>query len=82
MRRPLQNNSSPGQAVYDPFLGSGTTLIAAETAGRVCLGMELDGFQLPTIFAPITTPNSMSVRRDSPRHMTILPGGGSLARAR
>ena len=31
-----------GQAVYDPFLGSGTTLIAAETTGRVCLGLELD----------------------------------------
>ena len=43
MRRPMQNNSSPGQAVYDPFLGSGTTLIAAETTGRVCLAMELDG---------------------------------------
>jgi len=28
--------------VYDPFLGSGTTLIAAETTGRVCLGMELE----------------------------------------
>lgn len=42
MRRPMQNNSDPGQAVYDPFLGSGTTLIAAETTGRVCLGMELD----------------------------------------
>jgi DNA modification methylase len=42
MRRPLQNNSNPGQAVYDPFLGSGTTLIAAETTGRVCLGMELE----------------------------------------
>jgi hypothetical protein len=42
MRRPMQNNSSPGQAVYDPFLGSGTTLIAAETAGSVCVGMELD----------------------------------------
>jgi DNA modification methylase len=42
MRRPLQNNSSPGQAVYDPFLGSGTTLIAAETTGRVCLAMELE----------------------------------------
>jgi hypothetical protein len=42
MRRPLLNNSSPGQAVYDPFLGSGSTLIAAETAGRVCLGMELE----------------------------------------
>jgi DNA modification methylase len=42
MRRPMLNNSSPGQAVYDPFIGSGTTLIAAETTGRVCLGMELD----------------------------------------
>jgi DNA modification methylase len=42
MRRPMLNNSSPGQAVYEPFLGSGTTLIAAETAGRVCLGMELE----------------------------------------
>jgi DNA methylase len=38
----MQNNSNPGQAVYDPFLGSGTTLIAAETTGRVCLGMELE----------------------------------------
>jgi len=42
MRRPMLNNSAPGQPVYDPFLGSGTTLIAAETTGRVCLGMELD----------------------------------------
>ena len=42
MRRPMQNNSNPGQAVFDPFLGSGTTLIAAETTGRVCLGMELE----------------------------------------
>lgn len=42
MRRPIQNNSSPGQAVYDPFLGSGTTLIACETEGRICYGMELD----------------------------------------
>jgi DNA modification methylase len=42
MRRPMLNTSSPGQAIYDPFLGSGTTLIAAETIGRVCLGMEID----------------------------------------
>ena len=35
MRRPILNNSSPGQAVYEPFMGSGTTLIAAETTGRV-----------------------------------------------
>ncbi len=42
MRRPMLNNSSPGQAVYESFMGSGTTLIAAESCGRVCLGMELD----------------------------------------
>jgi DNA modification methylase len=42
MRRPILNNSSPGQAVYEPFCGSGTTLIAAETTGRVCLAVELD----------------------------------------
>jgi DNA modification methylase len=29
--------------VYDPFLGSGTTLIAGETTGAICFGLELDG---------------------------------------
>ena len=42
MRRPILNNSSPGDAVYEPFSGSGTTLIAAETTGRVCFAIELD----------------------------------------
>lgn len=42
MRRPIRNNSSPGEAVYDPFLGSGTTLIAAQTTGRICFGLEID----------------------------------------
>jgi DNA modification methylase len=42
MRRPILNNSSPGQAVYEPFCGSGSCLIAAETTGRACLAMELD----------------------------------------
>ena len=41
MRRPIENNSSPGQAVYDPFVGSGTTIIAAEMTGRVCHAIEL-----------------------------------------
>ncbi|MFC3616083.1 DNA methyltransferase, partial [Lutimaribacter marinistellae] len=38
----MLNNASPGQVVYEPFCGSGTTLIAAETCGRVCHAMELD----------------------------------------
>lgn len=42
MRRPMLNNSSPGQAIYEPFLGSGTTLIAAQTSGRTCFATELD----------------------------------------
>lgn len=42
----------------------------------------LTGFQLPTILAPIAAPNPISVRRDRPRHITMFPGGGSLARAR
>lgn len=42
MRRPMLNNSAAGDAVYEPFLGSGTTLIAAEQTRRVCFALELD----------------------------------------
>jgi len=42
MRRPMLNNSSPGQAVYEPFSGSGSSIIAAETCGRHCYAVELD----------------------------------------
>ena len=42
MRRPILNNSKAGDVIYDPFLGSGTTVIAAETEGRACYGMELN----------------------------------------
>ncbi len=41
MKRPIENNSSPGQAIYEPFCGSGTTVIAAEMTGRHCYAMEL-----------------------------------------
>ena len=41
MRRPMLNNSSPGQAVYEPFCGSGTSIIAAETIGRSCHAIEI-----------------------------------------
>jgi DNA modification methylase len=42
MRRPIENNSAPGQAVYEPFSGSGTTIIAAEMSGRACHAIELN----------------------------------------
>lgn len=42
MRRPILNHTLPGESCYDPFLGSGTTLISAEQTGRVCFGVELD----------------------------------------
>src|SRR5580700_1477823 len=42
MRRPILNHTKRGEAVYDPFLGSGTTLAAAELTERVCCGIELD----------------------------------------
>ncbi len=42
MRRPIVNNSCPGQPVYEPFCGSGTTIIACEKETRSALAVELD----------------------------------------
>jgi DNA modification methylase len=41
MRRPILNHTERGAVVYDPFFGSGTTLIAAEDTGRICYGLEI-----------------------------------------
>jgi DNA modification methylase len=40
--RCLINSSRPGDIGYEPFAGSGSTLIAAEHTGRICFAMELD----------------------------------------
>ncbi|WP_412506791.1 site-specific DNA-methyltransferase [Roseovarius sp. SYSU LYC5161] len=42
MRIPIENNSAAGDAVYEPFSGSGTTIIAAEMTGRRCYAVELN----------------------------------------
>ena len=42
MRRPILNHLRRGELVYEPFLGSGTTLAAAELTERVCCAIELD----------------------------------------
>jgi DNA modification methylase len=42
MRKPILNHLRRGELVYDCFLGSGTTLAAAELTARACCGLELD----------------------------------------
>ncbi len=42
MRRPILHHTERGGVIYDPFLGSGTTLIAAELTDRVCCGLDID----------------------------------------
>jgi len=39
MARPIGNHDGD---VYDPFIGSGTTMVASEQLGRKCYGMEID----------------------------------------
>ena len=41
MSKPIRNHCQNGEVVYDPFLGSGTTLIACEQLGRKCYGLEI-----------------------------------------
>lgn len=42
MRRPIENNSEPGDFIYEPFSGSGTTIIAGQATGRKVLAVELE----------------------------------------
>ena len=51
MLRPILNNSKKGQSVYDPFGGSGTTLIACEKSDRNCYMMELSPVYIDIIIA-------------------------------
>jgi DNA modification methylase len=51
MGRAISNSSKAGELVLDPFLGSGSTLIACERTGRVCAGIEIDPVYADVILA-------------------------------
>ncbi len=51
VERAIANSSKPSDGVLDLFLGSGTTLIAAERTGRLCYGMEIDGHYASVVLA-------------------------------
>lgn len=42
MQRPIENNSRKGESIYEPFSGSGTTIIACEITGRKAIAIEID----------------------------------------
>jgi DNA modification methylase len=40
--RAIRNSSKQESLIFDPFLGSGSTLIACEQTNRICYGVEID----------------------------------------
>jgi DNA modification methylase len=45
----ITNHTKPGELIYEPFCGSGSTLIACEKTKRKCYGMEIDPIYVDVI---------------------------------
>ena len=69
MRRPIFNNSNDGDAIYDPFLGSGTSLIAAQTTGRRCLGVEINPFYVDVVIRRWQSFTGLRAEREVDGHL-------------
>lgn len=49
MGRPIRNHGTADDAVYDPFLGTGTTIVAADRLGRPAYGLEIEPVYMAVI---------------------------------
>jgi DNA modification methylase len=59
--------ASPGQAVYEPFSGSGTTIIAAQMTGRVCHAIEI-----APAYVDVAVKRWQELRREGEIHRELL----------
>ena len=68
---PIKNHTSEGDSVYDPFLGSGTTLIASQQLNRVCYGLEIKPEFVDVIIARFQRycGEKIYYHRDGKRHL-------------
>lgn len=67
---PILNHTTANEAIFDPFVGSGTAVIAAEKTGRTCLALELDPRYVQatvTRWETVTGRTAERIRRDPDR---------------
>ena len=67
VERAIRNSSQTGDTVLDLFAGAGTTLIAAERAGRTCRALELDPHYCDIVLARWEAFTGETARKDDPR---------------
>jgi DNA modification methylase len=75
MRRPILYHTQKGDKVYDPFMGSGTTIIAAETSGRTAYGVELLPKNVNTILRRWQTMTGHDARCNGSTYNELLTRG-------
>jgi DNA modification methylase len=81
----LRDVTKRGDVVLDTFLGSGSTLMAAEETGRVCFGVELDPLYVDVAISrwqratglEAVHAESGQTFEQAARHMLALPAGSS-----
>lgn len=70
MSKPIKNHTDKGDWVYDPFLGSGTTLIAAEQLGRKCIGVELS-----PVYCDVVVKRWINFRKKNQKEFFFIKNG-------